>query len=226
MLTIREKPLREYVALLRARTPFAVSRWGDGEWMSLLGHGGATCDGQPFSEELRKALTAVLQERPTYDLALGPFAIRRFGPEIEAWLARRDLTFEWSSAVTWAYAARDGRLGTLIEALRSRTVILVGPLYLSALRLFPVACHIVVPGSDAFSEIDRIKTQTWIEILARKSLAPVVAVSAGPAAKVLVHAMALQETGATVIDFGSVWDPWAGRISRTYQKSIDLRRAL
>jgi len=222
MLRITDRGLDAYVRDLDRRTPFALSRWGDGEWMALLGMGGATRDGQTLHADLRAALTTVLETRPPYELALGPFAIRRFGPQMEQWLAARALEFSWTSAVTFAYASRDGRLGPLTRALSGRCVVLIGPAYLSALTLFPVAAHIVVPASEAFDAAAQIEHEahTWLLGLAHRQ--PVAAISAGPAAKVLVHRLWGRCPFATVIDFGSVWDPYAGRITRTYQKGLRL----
>lgn len=222
-ITIRVRPLTDYLQMLRTKTRFAISRWGDGEWMALLGHSGGTCDGQQFSRGLREALTAVLMAKPPYELALGPMAIRRFAGEIERWLARRQLQFDWTSANVFAYASRDGHLSTLTGVLHHRPVVLVGPDYLSALKLFPIRRHVIIDRRNAFAEIADVadRVQRVVRTLPDRQ-PPVIAISAGPAAKVLVHQVYLQCPTATVIDFGSVWDPYAGQITRTYHRGVSL----
>ncbi|HET9270560.1 MAG TPA: hypothetical protein VFO31_20425, partial [Vicinamibacterales bacterium] len=105
MLTIRPRPIGDYIDALTARRSFAVSRWGDGEWSALLGRSGETCDGARYSSALRRALTGILEARPTYDLQLGPMAVRRFAADVEGWLQRRGLAFEWGDAGMWARAS-------------------------------------------------------------------------------------------------------------------------
>lgn len=223
MLTIHDRPLAEYVAQVESRVPFAFSRWGDGEWMSLLAMGGATCDGQEFTSALRRALTGVLESRPTYELALGPFAVRRFGTAMEQWLSTRGLSFRWTSANVFAYAARDGHLQALVEALRQRSIVLVGPDYLlDELSLFSPVTTVKVSGSDAFGEVKQIGWKLERALSALRHREPLAAISAGPAAKVLVHEVSKLCPFATLIDFGSVWDPFAGRMTRTYQEAVSL----
>lgn len=228
MLTIQPRPIGEYVDALRARRPFAVSRWGDGEWSALLGRSGETCDGARYSAALRRALTDILEARPIYDLQLGPMALRRFAGEVELWLERRRLFFDWGDAGMWARASQDGSLMLLSAALADRTVILIGPDGLRKLPghvLAPVR-HIVTPDRDAFDVVDWLTTEGSGAIVWARDRAPVVAVSAGPAAKIVVDRLAAHYPQATIIDFGSVWDPYAGRTTRTYHRAILAREAV
>lgn len=222
-MVIRDRPLVSYVGDLVARQPFALSRWGDGEWMALLGQSGSTCDGQRYSGALRAALTEVLMARPTYELAIGPFALRRFGQEIEVWLSRRRLRFAWTSANVFAYASRDNRLDPLVAALAARAVVLVGPAYLSALTLFPILAQVVVPEHEAFDDLARLDEETVQLVTIFRAQQPVVALSAGPVANILVHRLRAACPEATLIDFGSVWDPYVGRLTRTYQRAVLAR---
>jgi len=227
MLTIQPRPITDYVDALAARRPFAVSRWGDGEWSALLGRSGATCDGQVYSRALRKALTAILESRPTYDLQLGPMALRRFADDVEAWLTRRRLSFAWGDAGMFARASQDGTLMLVQQALQARTILLVGPSGLRRLDpdVLPIAKHIVIPDRNAFDSIDDLTIATVGAVSWCRDPGPVVAISAGPAAKVLVHHVSAAFPAATVIDFGSVWDPYAGRQTRTYHRAIMAREA-
>ena len=228
MLTIQPKPIDGYVAALTLRKPFAVSRWGDGEWSALLGRSGATCDGAVYSAALRRALTDVLEARPTYDLQLGPMALRRFAGDVEAWLTRRRLYFDWGDAGMWARSSQDGTLMQVSQALDSRTVILVGPSglrHLPAHVLAPVR-HIVTWDREAFDQVDWLSCEAAGAIEWSRDKGPVVAISAGPAAKILVDRLTMNYPRATVIDFGSVWDPYAGRQTRTYHRAILAREAV
>lgn len=219
-IVIHPRPFNEYVQALNSRVPFAMSRWGDGEWKALLGHQGSTCDGQTYSKALRRALTDVLGSRPTYEVGMSAFAVRRYGDAIERYLQQHGLSFHWTNADVFASASRESRLAPLVAALYARTVILIGPKYLSALKLFPVVSHVVVPEHEAFNEWPSLRRRSLHTVELYLTTNPVVAISAGPVAKLLVHALASACPCATVVDFGSVWDPYAGRITRTYHKAI------
>ncbi|HET9267507.1 MAG TPA: hypothetical protein VFO31_05060, partial [Vicinamibacterales bacterium] len=109
-----------------------------------------------------------------------------------------------------------------------RTVILIGPDGLRKLPthvLAPVR-HIVTPDRDAFDVVDWLTQEGLGAIVWSRDRAPVVAVSAGPAAKIVVDRLALHYPSATIIDFGSVWDPYAGRTTRTYHRAILAREAV
>ena|SRR3990167_5427760 len=211
-----------YVAALDTRLPVAFSRWGDGEWQCILGHHGTNCDGQPYTPALRQDLVAVLRGRPRYDLGLQGFAVRRMGPAITAWLEAEGLDLLWVDADSFARRSRDGRLGPLLAALTARPVVLVGPTYLRHLPLFPVAAHVDVPG--------RMRHEDAIEQLVHESMAAleawpgaVVIVSAGLTAKVLIHRLHAASPASTLLDCGSVCEPYVGRVTRTYHRAVVAR---
>lgn len=228
MLTIQPRPIGDYVEALTERRPFVVSRWGDGEWSCLLGRSGATCDGQMYSAALRRALTDILEARPAYDLQLGPMALRRFADDVALWLKRRRLSFQWGDAGMWARASQDGTLLLLTRALEERSVILVGPKWLMRLPTHVLAPtrHIVVPDTEAFDYVDWLTHEAAGAVTWSRDRLPVVAVSAGPAAKIVVDRLATLYPRATIIDFGSVWDPYAGKQTRTYHRAILTREAV
>ncbi len=47
-----------------------------------------------------------------------------------------------------------------------------------------------------------------------------IAVSAGPAAKIIVHKLQAFYPRAAVVDFGSLWEPYVGRANRKYHKKL------
>jgi hypothetical protein len=128
----------------------------------------------------------------------------------------------------WARASQDGSLMLIQQALANRTVILIGPQGLAHLppHVLPIARHIVTPDRHAFDVVDRLTREGAGAIEWSRDQTPVVAISAGPAAKILVDRLAGTYPRATVIDFGSVWDPYAGRTTRRYHEAILAREAV
>lgn len=205
--------------MLRLGVPFAFSRWGDGEWAAILGRSGTNCDGHPYSGALNRALSAVLERPPTYLVALQAFAMRQDGAAITAWLARRALRLPWVDADVFAQASLSGTLTPLIEVLRARGIVLVGPDHLEGLRLFPMLGVVRVPSTNSFAAFARLQ-RDLLELLPHVPPQAVVAVSAGMTANLLVDAVHQADAGRTVIDFGSLWDPYVGRRSRKYHRAV------
>jgi hypothetical protein len=211
--------LEVYVQCLETLDPFAFSRWGDGEWRALLGYAGENCDGHPYSGDLRSALTRVLESRPTYTLGLQPFAVRTLGPQITEWLTRRALWLPWVDADVFHRASIAGGLGPLVTVLSERPTLLIGPGYLQPLSLFPRVGHVVIPERNCFASYAETLRATRIAI-EKASADLVVAISAGMMANLLIHDLYAKYPTHTLIDFGSLWDPYVGKVTRTYHRAI------
>lgn len=216
MLTPLDFSLDLFVRKLESGAPFAFSRWGDGEWRAMLGESGANCDGHAYTGALRNDLSSVLKSRPAYLLGLQPFAVRMLGKRIEEWLKRRHLELHWIDADVFHRASIDGALEPLLESLPS--VVMIGPAHLKGLSIVPVRKHIVVPDRNCYD------SYTDIFIQARSVLAKaprsVVAMSAGMMSNVLIHHLHATFPDATLIDFGSLWDPYVGKVTRAYHRQI------
>lgn len=214
-----------YVERIRARLPFAFSRWGDGEWSAILGLPGQNCDRHRYTGKLRRDLTAVLEAAPPYDLGLQGLAMRRFGTEIAGWLARRKLVFEWVDADIFARRSAAGQLSPLLTALATREVILVGPAYLAPLRhRFHLTHHVIVPEMNCHDAVERLIARSAAALHARQHA--VLAVSASMSANVLIHRLYSGGfAGHTLIDFGSLWEPYVGRVTRRYHRRVLAREA-
>jgi len=217
-----------YVQRLRERVPFTLSRWGDGEWSAILGMSGANCDGHQYTKRLGQDLGSVLMSRPPYDLGLQQLALRRFGRQITTWLERRHLTFDWVNAETFARHSAADQLQPLIDGLRTRIVILVGPAHLAGLRrLFPVAAHIIVPDVNCHDDVRRVTQESAASLARVTSTAiggAVLAVSASMSANVIIHRLYVQGFRQhTLVDFGSLWEPYVGRATRSYHRRVLAR---
>lgn len=213
------------VSDLLTQTPFTFSRWGDGEWNAIFGMQGKNCDGQPYAS-VADDLKRVLRSKPGYLLGLQPLAARLYPDHITRWLKQNVLLgLHWRNADVLHKASLKGKFDPFLAALRSRQIVLVGPAHLDRLALFPVTRRIVVPDrGHAHGARDKILMHTLSAI--RKIKYAVILISAGMTAKGLVHDLHA-EAGArsTIIDCGSVWDPYAGVASRKYHKAVLERLA-
>lgn len=215
-------PLAHFTGRILRGEPCSISRWGDGEWSAVLGKKGANCDLHQYFPAMGEELRGVLRRRPKYAIGMQPLGYGMFKGEIEAWLAKEKLTdLPWMNADVFHIANHQTRLDPLIKALRRRPLVIVGPGRLRDLySLFPYAAFIEVPMRDCYLQQDRILKEIRT-ILPALGVAPVVSFSASMAANVMIDKL-YPEWGnkAFLMDFGSLWDPYVGAVTREYHAPI------
>ncbi len=220
---IQPTSLEVFVNLVEEGKPFSFSRWCDGHWRQILGRTcGGTGDGHKYAKEIGDDLRAVLLDRPKYMLGLQGLSLRgSLGKRVKSWIhdnGIEDLT--WLDADIFHRASMENRLDPIIQGLSGREVIAVGPKHMEKL---PFASHFVpIPKTDTYYEKRRIIEQ--IEGILKDLEPSVVSVSAGWTANLLIAEMhPTFGDKHTFIDFGSVWDPYAGVYSRSYMKSDSFK---
>jgi len=209
--------LQWYVDKLRNGERFAFARYGNGEWDCILKLYHQTRSGsQRFTPDLRQALAASLkQPRGVFTAMQSVSFLTRVGilPKAEAWLADRAPDLQWHDGEVFTKASLQGQLYPLVEALRGQRVVVVGPPWLMKLPFASV--FVAVKTHDCWADADAIEAQL------RGLQNVVISFSAGPAAKVLIHRLQpVIGKHSWLIDFGSLWDPYCGKHSRTYHKRM------
>jgi hypothetical protein len=83
-MQIEQRTVDVFVDRMRARDPFAFSRWGDGEWNSLFGRThGHNSDQHRYFADMGADLCRVLLSRPAYMLGIQNLALRIYEGRIE-----------------------------------------------------------------------------------------------------------------------------------------------
>jgi hypothetical protein len=224
MLPPQQRKLDWFVKRIAAKEPTTFSRWGDGEWTSVFGRRrqSQNCDGHPFYPKMGQELKAVLLGQPAYVLGLQNLALRVL-PEIPDWIAQNYLTgLDWVDADVFHHASGRAALAPLVAELRKVPVVLVGPPHLHD-PLKPVLGyveHVIVPPKNCYLALKSLVTDT-LGAMERLPAGAVAAVSASMPAKLLIDAL-YRKVGRrhSLIDFGSVWDFYAGQPSRGYQRAM------
>lgn len=223
---IQETRLEDVLSKLRAGKPFAFSRWGDGEWRSVLGKvAGSNCDGHDFFPKMGQELGEVLKRRPDYMLGMQNFALKMFPERIPAWLKEHGLTdLVWYNADVFHYASIKGKLGNILEALNGRHVVVVGPDHLKRLKPSHIAYEsfVDVPPKNAYLAKDRIVRDIKAAVDGCDGKRVLVSLSAGMPAELILDELYnwLIGKGHSIVDFGSLWDPLVGVNSRSYHKAL------
>lgn len=227
-LSVRNVPLRVFTHKLQERSPFVLTRYGDGEWQSILGYEGSTqvVDRQMYTQALREALRETLLQPfvlPDFYYGISPMALRgtRDG-EINGYLAEHEIELDWVNSQIMTFALRDGdpAIKTFLRVLFQRRVLYVGPRFLrDYMWRRRVNGFIEVPPRDAFRACDKLFEETLDAI---KITAPdVIGFSAGATSNVLIYMLrdlVDLHGGLTLIDFGSLFDPLAGKMTRKWHE--------
>lgn len=192
---------------------FSFSRWGDGEWACLLDKrpGKANCDGHTYFSDLGQRLHAILASRPNYHIGLQPLAKRMYGDEIDAF------GLSWSNADILHKASMHGELHTFFDAVRrqKKRVIVVGPSHLDGMRKHIGKYALLeIPERNCWLDYERVARRLTKALDRHDSL---VLFAASMMSNVLIHDF---HGDATLIDIGSVFDPYCGVKSRTYMRAL------
>ena len=222
-MKIITKSLKSYVNLLKKNKPFALARYGDGEWLTILGyHHLHNSNGCTFSPELSNALRCVLHRENDYFHAILKVAKReRQVPDengkpkdyglsaISKFLEDNTILMNWYDGDVMLEEMLKGRLFPLIEQLREKRVMYVGNERLRGLNMrgagfFPYVAYVEPPPLNAYTHKDEILTRVFKAI--GKAKVDIIGWSSGLASKVFIDETYMRFPEITQIDFGSLYD--------------------
>lgn len=201
---------------IRSNQNISLSRWGDGEFICMLQlrRGKCNTDGNYYYKDLGKELFKILEKRPTYFLGIQRLAKELLPSEVDT---LTNWPGKWIDADVFHSASLSGRLNELHQALKKRSVILVGPVHLE----HAVENASFVPTPDRNCWLDRSDILLKVKSRLKKRSDVVVLFCAGMAANYFVDALHEKYGDThTFIDIGAVFDPYCGRNSRKYHSQI------
>jgi hypothetical protein len=206
------------LADLRAGRRFSFVRYSDGDWGCIFGRRGAILDEHEYGPDLAAALLAAIRSEPGYHLGIMP---GMFTPG--RWWASAQTTefvaahpeLSWCSSMILHAAGMAGRLGEFFEALRGWPITVVSHAGMAAMCPWLGDFeHVIIPLSHCWRERAEIEPR-----IIEACRAPGVALfSCSMPAKVWIRQAWEARCAATLIDIGSVFDPYIGRMSRGYMR--------
>jgi len=215
-------PYDEIVGMLREGASFAFSRFGDGEFNAIFGVEGVNRDGHQYFPEMGRRLREIVEREPDYLMGLQPMAIFTHGARQTMWMSSStpdDGMRRWVLADSLHDASLDNRLDGFLDSLEGKDVLLVGPQHLRGFSESKGWRYQPVPGHDcwtAYEEtLERLKSST-------PGSGGVVLLCASMMSNVLLDDLFTLNPANTYIDTGSLFDPYAGVISRPYHEELDL----
>lgn len=225
-MKIKKRPLGYYVNKLKRRQPFAFARYGDGEWLTILGYTGRrNSNGCTFTEELCRDLRQVLKNAYPYDHGVLKVALtkKRFydwhdrskvhefdaRKRIDRWLRDNDIQIGWVNGDVLLEQALKGNLFPLIEQIREYRVLYVGNERLREINMrgagfFPYVAYVQPPPQNAHEVKEGLLREVWSQIEQHKI--EFIGWSSGLASKVFIDETYARFPEITQIDFGSSFD--------------------
>lgn len=225
-MKVKKLPLGHFVDLLRNREPFALARYGDGEWLTILGFvGRRNSNGCTFTPALRDDLRRVLRNANPYYHGVLKVALtkKRFyawhdhsivhefdaRERIGKWLESNHVDIEWINGDVLLDQALKGNLFPLIEQIRERRVLYVGNGRLRGLNMkhagfFSYVAYVQPPPQNAHAAKNKILRKVW-RLVERRRI-DFIGWSSGLASKVFIDETYQRFPDVTQMDMGSIFD--------------------
>ena len=190
-----------YINKINNNEHFSFTRWGDGEWLCAVGKGLITAlSNNNYYKAIWPTTHGQIQKNLKYiHKVLNDNNIKEI---------------EWVNAIVWEdLVIREG-IDKLKNALESRNFIIVSNPPKRNLGIKHID-FIEVPDVNCFLDKERIKKE-MLE-MSKKYDNCVFGISASMTTNVIVDELYnLIGKSSTMIDFGSIWDPFIGVRSRSY----------
>lgn len=221
-IKLNSKPLDYYINLLKNDIKFSLTRWGDGEWNCAMGKTGRNCDKHEYFPAMRNQLIDALIHDRGYFKATWPLSEEMIGNNIkQIRLFCENLGINlvgWHDASVIEYGATTGLIGPMIEQLEKMNFVIVSEPRKRKLSIKHVD-FVEVPLVNCYLKKDIIK-EDIIDLVNYGYDNIVFGFSASMATNVIIDELyPIIGKDCWMIDFGSIWDPFIGIISRSYHKN-------
>lgn len=215
---------------INSRKAVTFSRFGDGEWNAIFGKTGSNCDGHEYFESLGAALRNVLLSKPDYYLGLQGLAMRVMGDRITEFVVKHNIRpiEDWSDADILHKASIKGLLHEFFKAINNAPyVILVAPDYIKRIdKYFKYDVIINVSTKNCWLEykiIERSVAES-IDKQIKQDKHVIVLFIASMSSNVLIDTLYNRyRNKVSLIDAGSVLDPFVGKKTRSYHQKLDIK---
>ncbi len=218
MKSVIHKPLWWYVEKIEHNESFSLARYGDGELYCIWGREGENSHGCKYSPELRKSLQESLHAHITDPKFI--YGLQRV-LEPDAHRIMSETRCVWYGSELFGDELVNGRLYPLFEILRKRRVVVFANAECSgaARKILPDAGNVVIPRTNSYNYKGAVYQA--FEYYMRDNRQTIFLFSAGMGATAFVHELHGIYPLATLIDFGHIWDAFAGENSRCNLEGID-----
>jgi len=206
-----EKPFDYFLERIRNNQHFRYSRFNDGELTAVIGKSpqGNNCDGHIYFPDMGKQLKDVLLNyKYSEDYILEAFDywykilphIKRILDELKE--TNDDLQFLNTDFIRIMHEQESNKYMELLEIIKTKNVVIVGPTYLQGLNKYFNFRYIDVPLKNCYTEIDRIVDD--VKKISDVESDVFFLFSASMPANIIIDKF--DDNRNTYLDWGSVWD--------------------
>jgi len=160
-----EKPFDYFIERIKNNNHFRYSRFNDGELISVIGNRpqGMNCDGHEYFPQMGKDLKNILLKYKydeDYILESYDFWYNTM-PHIKTILHQlkennNELNFMYTDFIRILHEQDSKKYLELIDIIKTKNVVIVGPSYLQKLNKFFNFRYIDIPIKNCYKEVDRI----------------------------------------------------------------------
>lgn len=191
----------------------SVTRWNDGEWMSLLGRKGKNIDGAVFQEAkpaLRRVLESPVHKR--HRLCVGPTYYKKSHKLVDKWITDHHphlFGAEWFSSFWTKQFVYSGAWFRFFDACRRRRPLVFGPEHVreAADKLLDPVEFVETHPTQAIREVE-----FHSDLLVESEDVNMIVTACGWAGNILVERAGAM--GISGVNIGSMLDPFSGRRTR------------
>jgi len=224
-------PIEFYADKIANDYNFCFMRWGDAEIGHVLGRmQGADCNRHQYfpklQTDMRHVLTQRLQHPKEFDytMAIQNYGYEMFQAEWDQLIGSLGDTETWHDTDIFCNAVIEKKLLPFLQAVRTRDVIMVGPMFLYGHLPFETKAWVDVPELNSYLELNRLYKDILDNAVNVDN--PLVLLSCGAmTAKPLMHMLfksIVKIKMGSIWDMGSVWDIFAGRATRGYMFKLPM----
>ena len=208
------------IEMIKNKVPFAFTRWGDGEWDCMLNpyYNKKNCDGHVYSPDVSVALIrTVIRKEACHFRGIQQKAMDMYGQQIMKFLSCNLDYGSWHDADIFHKMSETEQLKPFFDLIKDRRVVWIGN---EKEKLSAEAAGwqaIVVRNRESWLDYSRV-LQECLSV----TQPDVYLFCAGFVSKVVIGDMLpfVIPHNLTLLDMGSVFDPYWGRCTRKYHKNV------
>ena len=194
------------------KIPFAFSRWGDGEWLTVAKSNptDANCDGNYFYTELGDKLISIVREKQDYYMGhqnvVGAHSLKDKYPQ------------EWVNSDLFHEISEERGLDDVFNLFHNVHIVYIGNKSLSKLSFIDE--FIEIPYNNVWLKYDEVLSEIKSKIIDDEC--KVFLFSAGMASNAFIHDLWNYNNKNVYMDASSAFDPYVGRKTRSYHHRLNL----
>jgi hypothetical protein len=222
-MTVQNLSIDHYLSLIKDNKPFSFSRFGDGEVLTMFNADFFKGPNWHYGDWVFKCgedLKRIFQNGYDYYhcMLYGTFWSHgpHTGEEFKQFLIETCPNLSLYNGEIWADASTDDNIEQITTAISNYNPVFIGGKHLKNIRHINGICDmslIVVDDLNAYDQIDFVKSEIIKKIENGNRM---FCFSAAVASKVIIDDLfPIYGDKCFFIDFGSVWDPYCGKLSRS-----------